>query len=129
LTSTRSEVRVFYDPQLTGAHSAFFFASRRPYATIAANRHRELETVQAAMSAEIRDAVRTFILNNILRRPNYKLGDDDSLIKGGLMDSFSLVEVQLFIEETYGFRPDDVDMTVENMDTVRMIADYVAAHR
>jgi acyl carrier protein len=81
------------------------------------------------MSAEIRDAVRTFILNNILRRPNYKLGDDDSLIKGGLMDSFSLVEVQLFIEETYGFRPDDVDMTVENMDTVRMIADYVAAHR
>ncbi|MFN7211081.1 MAG: acyl carrier protein [Aggregatilineales bacterium] len=81
------------------------------------------------MSAEIRDAVRAFILNNILRRPNYKLGDDDSLIKGGLMDSFSLVEVQLFIEETYGFRPDDVDMTVENMDTVRMIADYVAAHR
>jgi len=81
------------------------------------------------MSAEIRDAVRTFILNNVLRRPNYKLGDDDSLIKGGLMDSFSLVEVQLFIEETYGFRPDDVDMTVENMDTVRMIADYVAAHR
>ncbi|PJF37091.1 MAG: hypothetical protein CUN49_02050 [Candidatus Thermofonsia Clade 1 bacterium] len=81
------------------------------------------------MSAEIRDAVRTFILNNILRRPNYKLGDDDSLIKGGLMDSFSLVEVQLFIEETFGFRPDDVDMTVENMDTVRMIADYVAAHR
>lgn len=53
------------------------------------------------MSAEIRDAVRAFILNNILRRPNYKLGDDDSLIKGGLMDSFSLVEVQLFIEETY----------------------------
>ncbi|MFQ3536845.1 MAG: acyl carrier protein [Aggregatilineales bacterium] len=81
------------------------------------------------MSAEIRDAVRAFILNHILRRPNYKLGDDDSLIKGGLMDSFSLVEVQLFIEETYGFRPDDVDMTVENMDTVRMIADYVAAHR
>ncbi|MCE7949377.1 MAG: acyl carrier protein [Chloroflexi bacterium CFX4] len=45
------------------------------------------------------------------------------------MDSFSLVEVQLFIEETYGFRPDDVDMTVENMDTVRMIADYVQANR
>jgi acyl carrier protein len=81
------------------------------------------------MSAEIRDAVRTFILNNILRRPDYKLGDDDSLIKGGLIDSFSLVEVQLFIEETYGFRPADVDMTAEKMDTVRMIADYVAAHR
>jgi len=81
------------------------------------------------MSAEIRDVVRTFILNNILRRPDYKLGDDDSLIKGGLIDSFSLVEVQLFIEETYGFRPADVDMTAEKMDTVRMIADYVAAHR
>jgi acyl carrier protein len=81
------------------------------------------------MSAEIRDALRAFILNNIIRRPSYKLGDDDSLIKGGLMDSFSLVEVQLFIEETYGFRPDDVDMTVENMDTVRMIADYVEANR
>ena len=83
----------------------------------------------AETSAETRDLLRDFIRTEIMRRPQYKLGDADSLIKGGLIDSFSLVQVQLFIEEKFGFRPADIDMTVENMDTIQQIADYVDANR
>jgi acyl carrier protein len=81
------------------------------------------------MAQETRDQLRAFILKELIRNPKYKLGDDDSLIKGGLIDSFSLVEVQLFIEKQYGFLPPDIDMTVDNMDTIGMIADYVDANR
>lgn len=81
------------------------------------------------MSAETCEAVRQFILTSIIRNPRIKLGLADKIITGGLMDSFSLVEVGLFIEERYGFRPPDIDLTVANMDTVQQIAAYIDANR
>lgn len=76
-----------------------------------------------------RDTIRDFLLTKLIRNPRLKLGDTDPLITGGLIDSFSLVEVQLFIEEKYGFRPADIDMTVETMDTLKQMVDYVEANR
>jgi acyl carrier protein len=81
------------------------------------------------MSAETCEAVRQYILTHIIRNKRVKLGFEDKIITGGLMDSFALTEVQLFIEERYGFRPPDIDMTVENMNTVAQIAAYIDAHR
>ncbi|GAB4553886.1 MAG: hypothetical protein OHK0023_23420 [Anaerolineae bacterium] len=80
------------------------------------------------MSQSTRDVIRDFIRTQIMRKPTYRLGDDDPIITGGLIDSFALVEVQMFIQEKYGFMPDDIDMTVATMNTVAMIADYVDAH-
>ncbi len=81
------------------------------------------------MSTETRDIIRQYLLKDLIRNPKFKLGDEDPLITGGLIDSFSLVEVGLFIESRFGFRPDDIDLTAEKMDTVRLIADYVDANR
>lgn len=81
------------------------------------------------MATETRDIIRDFLLRELIRNPRIKLGDDDKVISGGLIDSFDLVQVGLFIEERFGFRPDDIDLTVEKMDTVRLMADYVDAHR
>jgi len=80
-------------------------------------------------SQETRDLLRAFILKELVKNPKYKLGDEDKLITGGLIDSFSLVEVQLYIEKQFGFLPPDIDMTVQTMDTLKQIADYVDAHR
>ncbi len=78
---------------------------------------------------ETNDAIRDYIVNSLIRNPKYKLGDNDKLISGGLVDSFSLVELSLFLEEKFGVRPDDTELNADNMDTVQMIADYVESHR
>jgi acyl carrier protein len=78
---------------------------------------------------ETRDAIRQYIVTNLIRNPKYKLGDTDKLISGGVIDSFSLVELSLFLEEKFGVRPDDTELNADNMDTVQMIADYVESHR
>lgn len=78
---------------------------------------------------ETRDAIRTYIINSLIRNPKYKLGDDDKLISGGVVDSFSLVELSLFLEEKFGVRPDDTELNADNIDTVQMIANYVESHR
>lgn len=81
------------------------------------------------MTASAHDLLREFILTKLIKNPRYKLTDTEPLITGGLIDSFSLVEVQLFIEEKFGFRPADIDMTVEKMNTLKQMVDYVEANR
>ena len=78
---------------------------------------------------DTKDAIRDYIVNSLIRNAKYKLGDTDKLISGGLVDSFSLVELSLFLEETFGVRPDDTELNADNMDTVQMISDYVESHR
>jgi acyl carrier protein len=77
---------------------------------------------------EPHDAIRNYIVNSLIRNPKYKLGDNDKLISGGVIDSVSLVELSLFLEEKFGVRPDDTELNAENMDTVEMIANYVKSH-
>ncbi|MBN1286551.1 MAG: acyl carrier protein [Anaerolineae bacterium] len=65
-----------------------------------------------------KDTLRDFILNELIRDPDYPLTDDEPIITGGLIDSFALVQVQMFISETFGVWIDDTEMTVENMDNL-----------
>lgn len=81
------------------------------------------------MDIDIRDQIRQFLLKDVIRNQKIKLGNTDSLIKGGLMDSFSLTQVGLFLETTYGMSVPDSDLTVENMDTIEQIAQYVETNR
>lgn len=76
---------------------------------------------------EIRDAIRHFIVTQLIRNPRYKLTNTEALITGGLIDSFSLTEVGLFLEGQYKIRVPDSDLTVDRMDSVEQIATYVEA--
>lgn len=78
---------------------------------------------------DVREAIRRFITKEIMRNEKFKLADTDSLIKGGLIDSWSLAQVGLFLEDTYGFPVPDSDLTADNMDSVEMIARYVEANQ
>ena len=66
----------------------------------------------------VNDALRTFITGELMKDPEYPLQDDEALISGGLIDSFSLVELQIFIEQEFGVRVDDTELTAEAIDTI-----------
>ncbi|HLY27126.1 MAG TPA: acyl carrier protein [Aggregatilineales bacterium] len=78
---------------------------------------------------DTKDSIRDYIVTKLIRNPKYKLGDNDKLISGGVIDSFSLVELSMFLEETFGVRPDDTELNADNMDSVEMIASYVESHK
>ncbi len=71
------------------------------------------------------DRLRGFICTELLRDPAYPLGDDEPLISGGLIDSFSIAYVAVFIENACGVYIPDVDLTVENMDTLQQIVELI----
>ena len=74
----------------------------------------------------IRKGLKDFICRELLRNPDYPLTDDEELITGGLIDSFALAQVGVFIEKAFGVYIPDNDLTVENMNTLRQMADCVA---
>jgi acyl carrier protein len=75
----------------------------------------------------MREQLRTFITASMIKDPRYPLKDDEPLITGGLVDSFSLVELALFIEETFGVKFADPELTAQNMDTVDQIVANIEA--
>ena len=63
-----------------------------------------------------------FIAAEILKDPGRKIGDDEAIISSGLIDSFNLVDLALFIEETFNVRIDDAELTADIFDTVSELA-------
>jgi acyl carrier protein len=78
---------------------------------------------EAGMNAqEMRDRLRDFVRSELLREPDYPLAADEPLITGGLIDSFSLAQIGVFVEDAFGVYLPDTDLTVANMDTIeRMV--------
>ena len=74
---------------------------------------------------EIRNKLKTFICTELLRDPSYPLEDDEPLMTGGLIDSFCVAYLSVFIEMEFLVYIPDVDLTVENMDTLRLIGEQV----
>lgn len=76
---------------------------------------------------EILQKVRAFTLKELLKNPDYPLKDDEPLFSSGLIDSFAMAQVGVFIETEFDLYIPDPELTVENMDTPDQIADKVLA--
>ncbi len=75
--------------------------------------------------SEVRERLRAFVLNDMIRMPTYDLQDDEPLITGGLVDSFSLALFGVFVQEQFGIFIPDPDLTVENLDTLNQMVERV----
>ncbi len=75
--------------------------------------------------AEVKERLRAFVRDELIRNPKYALQDSEPLITGGLIDSFSLAYFGVFVEETFDVYIPDPDLTVENLDTLNQMVDRV----
>ena len=66
----------------------------------------------------MREAIREFIKTDLIHDKKYPLKDDEDLFKGGLVDSFSLTELAVFIEDKFNIHFADPELTVANMRTL-----------
>jgi acyl carrier protein len=80
------------------------------------------------MRAETERKVRKFIEDNFLfREDRLAIGDADSLLDAGLIDSTGVLELVAFLEGEFGLRMADADIVPENLDSIRTIVAYVEA--
>lgn len=74
------------------------------------------------MTSEIQPALTQYITTEILKQPTRQLSPDDKLISNGLIDSFHLVDLALFIEDTFGVHVDDTELNADTFDTLAQLA-------
>ncbi len=78
------------------------------------------------MTDSILTELSAYIARQILKQPDLSIAADQALISGGLIDSFSLVDLALFIEDTYGVRIDDTELNAETFDSLNQLAALIA---
>jgi acyl carrier protein len=79
------------------------------------------------MTDEIIQKTGAYIASTILKQPNRVIKTDQALISSGLIDSFSLVDLALFIEDTFNVHLDDSELNKDVFDTLDQLAALVAS--
>ncbi len=74
---------------------------------------------------EIETSLAKYIVTEIMKRPKYSLQADEALISSGLIDSFHLVDLALFVEETCGVHIDDSELNADTFDTLQQLANLI----
>lgn len=81
------------------------------------------------MTTEIITPIAKFIAEKILKQPNKVISADEALISSGLIDSFSLMDLALFIEDTFGVRIEDTELNAETFDNLNQLAALISSRK
>ncbi len=78
------------------------------------------------MDQPIVQKIREFIVENFLFDAGEEaFGDDDSFLETGIIDSTGILELAEWVEETFGFPVDDMDLVPDNFDSVNRLAAFI----
>ena len=69
------------------------------------------------------------IAEKVIKQPKRLLGTEDKLISSGLIDSFSLVDLALLVEDTYGVHIDDTELNAGTFDTLGQLSELIKARK
>ena len=71
----------------------------------------------------------SFIATKILKDPQRTIPLDAKLISSGLIDSFSLVDLALFVEDTFGVRIDDTELNAQTFDNLQQLTALIESRQ
>ena len=74
--------------------------------------------------SEISNALITFLKNDVVDSSMYL--DENTILNEGLIDSFVIIEMVLFLERTFGVKLDEKDLKPDNFKTVLALAECAA---
>lgn len=78
---------------------------------------------------EIITQLSNFIAAKILKQPQRVISATEPLISSGLVDSFSLMDVSLFVEDTFGVRIEDTELNADTFDSLEALAKLIMARQ
>ncbi len=70
-----------------------------------------------------------YIASKILKQAGRQIAPDAPLISSGLIDSFSLVDLALFVEDTFGVRIEDTELNAQTFDSLQQLAVLIQSRR
>lgn len=81
------------------------------------------------MTQEIESKVAQYVAEQVLKQPRRLIVRDEKLISSGLIDSFHLVDLSLFVEDAFGVHLDDTELNAQTFDTLAELAAVIQARQ
>lgn len=81
------------------------------------------------MTETLTSSLAAFIAEKILKQPSRVIAPDETLISSGLIDSFSLMDLALFVEDTFNVRIEDTELNKDTFDTLTQLATLIESRR
>lgn len=81
------------------------------------------------MTDTIISEIEKYIATQILKQSNRKIAADEPLISSGLIDSFSLMDLALFTEDTFGVRIEDTELNANTFDNLTQLASLIESRK
>jgi len=72
-----------------------------------------------------KDAVQQFVVDNFLFGDATSLEADTSFLNEGIIDSTGILELIMFLEETFDIKIEDHELVPENLDSLNNISQFV----
>lgn len=69
------------------------------------------------------------IASQILNQPAREIGEGEALISSGLIDSFHLIDLALYVEDNFGVEINDSELNAETFDTLKELAELIQTRR
>lgn len=85
----------------------------------------EINDLGDIMTDPILEKLSAYVSTEILRQPNHTVKPDEPLLSSGLVDSFHLVDLSLFVENNFGIRIDDAELNASTFDTLNQLISLI----
>jgi len=82
--------------------------------------------LKTSATSTVEGMIRSYIAEKILFSKNgYPYPDETSFLEGGIVDSTNVLELVMFVEESFGISVEDEDILPDNFDSVAKLAAFV----
>lgn len=75
------------------------------------------------------EALEQYIASKILKQPGRHIAPDSPLLSSGVIDSFSLVDLALFVEDAFGVRIEDTELNAQTFDNLDQLATLIKSRK
>jgi acyl carrier protein len=74
----------------------------------------------------IKEKIQNFIAENILfSSGGFPYSDTTSFLDNGIIDSMNILQLGMFIEESFGISVEDDEITPDNFDSIERLAAFI----
>lgn len=74
---------------------------------------------------EFNQNIKSFFEENFMVEFPQDFDDEDSFLENGIIDSTGVLELLLFLEETYSIKVEDNEVTPENLDSFLALNNFI----
>jgi acyl carrier protein len=77
------------------------------------------------MTDTILEKLAAYITIEFLKQPNRIISPEEPLLSSGMIDSFHLVDLSLFVEQNFGVRIDDTELNASSFDNLNQLVSFI----